>query len=82
MSPVVPTPRLLARLPRRTWPVTVWEADRRWRACKRKTRHPTRQSAVDAAAPRLRQTPLLRPYRCERCGQWHLTSQRERSSQS
>jgi len=82
MTPVIPSPRVVARLPRRTWPVPVWEADRRWRACKRKTPYPSRQAAVDAAVPRLRSARLLRPYRCERCGHWHLTSQTERSRQS
>jgi hypothetical protein len=82
MSPVMPSPRLLARLPRRTWPVAVWEARRRWRACQRKHRYPTPQAAVDAALPRLRSAPLLRVYRCERCGYFHLTSQHERSSRS
>jgi hypothetical protein len=82
MSSATPTPRSLARLPRRTWPVPVWEANRRWRACKRKTPYPTPQSAIDAALPRLRSAPLLRPYRCERCCQWHLTSQQQRSAQS
>jgi hypothetical protein len=82
MSPGVPSPRLLARLLRRTWPVAVWEAQRRWRACKRKTPYPTSRAAVDAALPRLRSAPRLRAYRCERCGHFHLTSQEERSSQS
>jgi len=82
MTTVVPTPRLLARLPRRTWPVPVWEADRRWRACKRKTPYPTPQAAIDAALPRLQSAHLLRAYRCERCGHYHLTSQTERSSPS
>ena len=78
MNPAAPTPRSLSRLPRRTRPVPVWEADRRWRACKRKHPYPTRQAAEDAALPRLRFAPRLRPYRCERCGQWHLTSQTQR----
>ena len=78
----MPTPRSLAGLPRRTWPVPVWEVQRRWRACKRKTPYPTPQAAIDAALPRLRFAPLLRAYRCERCGHYHLTSQEERSSQS
>jgi len=79
MSPAIPTPRVLARLPRRTWPVAAWEADRRWRACKRKMPYPTPQAAIDAAVPRLRAVRLLRAYRCERSGYYHLTSQQERS---
>jgi len=82
MTPVAPTPRVLARLPRRTWPVAVWEARRRWRACKRKTPYPTPQAAIDAAVPRLRDARLLRAYRCEHCDHYHLTSQTERSRQS
>jgi hypothetical protein len=82
MSPVVPSPRQVVRLSLRTWPVPNWEADRRWRACKRKQPYPTRQVAVDAAVPRLRSAARLRAYRCERCGHWHLTSQIERSAQS
>ena len=81
MRPAVPIPRLLARLPRRTWPVPVWEASRRWRACKRKRRYSSRRAAVDAAVPRLRSAVRLRAYRCERCDRWHLTSQHERSRQ-
>jgi hypothetical protein len=81
MSPVTPTPLSLAQLPQRTWPVAVWEAQRRWRACKRKTAYPTPQDAINAALPRLRSAPRLRIYRCERCGHFHLTSQHERSRQ-
>jgi len=81
MSPPVPSPPLLARLPRRTWPVAVWEAQRRWRACRRKRAYPTPQAAIDAALPRLRSAPRLRTYRCERCSHFHLTSQHERSRQ-
>jgi hypothetical protein len=39
--------------------------------CKRKTRYSTEQDALAAA----REAPFeLRPYRCDRCGQFHLTS--------
>ena len=82
MSPGVPSPRLVARLPRQTWPVAVWEAQRRWRACERKQPFATAQDAVVAAVPRLKSAPRLRAYRCERCDHYHLTSQQERSSQS
>jgi hypothetical protein len=81
MSPIAATPLMLARLPRRTWPVAVWEAQRRWRACQRKTAYATPQSALDAALPRLRSAPRLRAYRCERCDLYHLTSRHERSRQ-
>ncbi len=39
--------------------------------CKRKTRYPTEQDAIAVA----REAPFeLRPYRCDRCRQFHLTS--------
>ena len=79
MSPPTPTPRLLARLPRQTWSVPEWETDRRQRSCERKNAYPTRQEAVDTAAVQVRFARLLRPYHCERCGHWHLTSQARRT---
>ena len=39
--------------------------------CAKKTRYASQQDAVIAAA---RADFPLRPYRCERCGQFHLTS--------
>lgn len=39
--------------------------------CARKTKFPTQADALSAAA---RTDWLLRAYRCDRCGQFHLTS--------
>lgn len=39
--------------------------------CRKKARYPSEQDALAAA---LRADFPLRPYRCDRCGQFHLTS--------
>ncbi|MBB5709996.1 hypothetical protein [Sphingomonas xinjiangensis] len=39
--------------------------------CARKRRHASEQDAIAAA---ILANIVLRPYRCERCGQFHLTS--------
>ena len=39
--------------------------------CQRKRRHASEQDAIAAA---MKADIVLRPYRCERCGQFHLTS--------
>jgi hypothetical protein len=39
--------------------------------CNRKARYPSEQGALLAAS---RATITLRPYRCDRCRQFHLTS--------
>ncbi|MDO6416866.1 hypothetical protein Q4F19_20955 [Sphingomonas sp. BIUV-7] len=39
--------------------------------CRRKTRYPTEREAIAAA---LGATIVLRPYRCDRCRLFHLTS--------
>lgn len=39
--------------------------------CARKRRYKTEQDAIDAA---LRADISLRPYRCQLCREWHLTS--------
>ncbi|RVT41139.1 hypothetical protein ENE74_11945 [Sphingobium algorifonticola] len=40
--------------------------------CLRKRRYPTLEDAAQAAVSRA--DLALRPYRCDRCGQFHLTS--------
>lgn len=80
MRPAAPSPLALARRPRQTWPVEDRAKRRRWRSCERKKAYPTRQAAVEAAAGCMRRARLLRAYECELCGQWHLTSQRERGN--
>jgi hypothetical protein len=43
----------------------------RFAVCNRKARYPT---ANDAHLAAMRATITLRPYRCDRCRQYHLTS--------
>lgn len=42
-----------------------------------KNQYPSFRFASDVARKRMRDnhTVVLRPYRCKRCGMWHLTSQ-------
>ncbi|OFY39638.1 MAG: hypothetical protein A2Z69_00385 [Bacteroidetes bacterium RBG_13_44_24] len=51
--------------------------------CGRKKRYPSEQSALVAITTQMRYQhgsddwTCFRTYRCERCGGWHLTKQRE-----
>jgi len=49
-----------------------------WRSCLSKPRYPTPKDAKAIAKRHHKHHPdrgRLRPYRCQFCGEWHLTSQ-------
>lgn len=53
--------------------------DYRHRGCSMKSVYQTELDAIRAAIAISRDTKPLRPYRCEYCGKWHLSSKAARS---